>query len=595
MSRGRAGWEAGWPRLPDSRLPPTLLSVVHTALMAPDPSGRLGLPLQLLLLTCCFAAAWADLLTWLWPSNQTNESTASLVSVPPGGPPVQPTEGTITHVGSQDGPTEQGMASASPEPPLERLEAGQGKASTAPPASAASRTGPDTKEENIAGVGAKILNVALGIRSFVQLWDDTTSTENASKVETLAPATPTDPLTFPGPSSTPQENGTALWLTSGALHSPDTKKTEAGSLPVPTQPPPSPDGPWAMLSVPSVPPKSSGRTRSSVLGGALPWGSLQSSGWPPDLDGKGLLPEAARPGQRHQRPDSLKRTPLLLPLVTGSLGTRAAPSALFPDPPASLSQISLSALPGDSGAWVSHVANSVGPGLLSVFALLGSHRPTPAVQPVRHASSRCLPLPPSLPVCGSLGISRSWLPNHLHHSSGEEVLVAAQAWEGLLRSHCHHFLAWFFCLLMAPPCGPGPLPALPPCRQFCEVLEDACWSRLDGGRLPVTCASLPAQEDGYCVFIGPAAGNSRPTDPTVSFLPFCMSPAGAGMNLTRHLPPTSPVLAFMSRCPSNPQKAGGVRCLLCPGQTEVCRGLHPTLDSVHDEGRRWGEAPARAL
>lgn len=484
--------------------------------MAPDPSGRLGLPLQLLLLTCCFTAAWADLLNWLWSSTQTNESTALLVSVPSGSPPVQPTEGMTTHVGPQDSPTEQGTASASPELLLESLEAGQGKASTSPPASTASTASPDTKEENIAGVGAKILNVAMGIRNFVQLWDDTTPTKNASKMETLAPANPTDPPTLPGPSSTPQENGSILWLTSGALNSPDTKKTEAGSLLVPTQPPPS-DRPWAMLSQPSVPPKSSGRTLSSMLGGALPWGSLQSSGWPPDLDGKGLLPETAHPGQQHQHPDSLKRTPLLLPLVTGSLGTHAAPSVLSPDPPTSLSQISLSALTGDSDAWVSHVANSVGPGLPNAFSLLRSHQPTPAVQPVRHASSRCLPLPPSLPVCSSLGIRRSWLPNHLHHSSGEEVLVAAQAWEGLLRSHCHHFLAWFFCLLMAPPCGTGPLPALPPCRQFCEVLEDACWSHLDGGRLPVTCASLPAQEDGYCVFIGPAAGNGRPAGPTISF------------------------------------------------------------------------------
>lgn len=173
----------------------------------------------------------------------------------------------------------------------------------------------------------------------------------------------------------------------------------------------------------------------------------------------------------------------------------------------------------------------MGPGLADNVALLRAPRLSPTVQPVRHVAGRCLPLPPSLPVCGSLGIGRSWLPNHLHHSSGEEVLAAARAWGGLLRTHCHRFLAWFFCLLLAPPCGAGPSPSPPPCRQFCEALEDACWSHLDGGRLPVACASLPAWEDGHCVFIGPAAGNAWPACPTLPSLLFHGSLARAGVNL----------------------------------------------------------------
>lgn len=517
--RGWAGRrEPGRPHLPKGRLLPALPAVVHTALMAPDPSG-LGLPL--LLLVCCLGATRADLLDWLWLPASTDRPIASRVSVPPGSPPVQPTEDITTQVAPQDGPTEQGTAPDSPELPLERLEAGQGKASTAPPASTAS-----LDKENIAGVGAMILNVAMGIRNFVQLWDD-----NATRMEMPAPVTPTGPLTLPGPSSAPQENRTALWLTSGALSSPDTKRTEVGSLPVPTQPSPSLDRPRVLLREPSVTPKFPGRALSSIPGGALPWGSQQSPGWPPDLNGIGLLPAAARPGQQHQHPAILKHTPLLLPLVTGSLGADTAPSALSSDPPANLSQISLSALTGASGAWVPHMANSVGPGLANNFAPLRSHWLTPAGQPVRHATGRCLALPPSLSVCGSLGIRGSCLPNHLHHSSGEEVLEASQAWGGLLQTHCHPFLAWFFCLLLAPPCGTGPPLAPPPCRQFCEALEDACWSHLDGGRLPVTCASLPAQEDGYCVFIGPAAGNGWPACPALSFLLFRASPARAGVNL----------------------------------------------------------------
>lgn len=525
---------------PQGRRLPALLRGAHSP-MAPDPSGRLGLPLQLLLLlTCCLAATRADLLDWLWSTN-TDPPTTSPVPVATGSPPVQPTEATTTQVAPQDGPTEQGTAPTSPELPLEILEAGQSEASTARPASPAS---PDTKEENLAGVGAMILNVAMGIRSFVQLWGNSTPAENATGMEMPTLATPTGPLTFPVPSSAPQENGTTSWLTSGALSSPDTKRTEAGSLPVPTQPLPSPDRPRTLLGEPSVPPKSPGRALSSMRGGALPWGSQQSPAWPPDLDGKGLLPGI------------LERTPLLLPLVMGSLGAHAAPSAGSSDAPANLSPISLSASTGDRGAWVPHGANSVGPGLADYLALLRFPRPTPTVQPARHLAGRCLPLPPSLPVCGSLGIGRSWLPNHLHHSSGEEVLAAARAWGGLLRTHCHRFLAWFFCLLLAPPCATGSSPSPPPCRQFCEALEDACWSHLDGGRLPVACASLPSREDGHCVFIGPAAGNAWPTRSTLSVLLFPGSPARAGVNLAQA--PLPPVLAFVG-----PQEAGVPHLLGC--------------------------------
>lgn len=493
-ARGREAGGGGGPAPPlDSRgrLP---LCGAHS-LMAPDPSGRRGHCGLLLLLACCLAPTRADLMSWLW-SADTAGSTVTLASKPPGSSPVPPTEDTTTHVAPQDDPTQQWKALASPEPPLERPELGQGQAPTVP--SAASTASPDTKEENIAGVGAKILNVALGIRSFVQLWDDTTPTKSSARAGTPGPENLTDPLTTPGPSSGPQDDRTTLWLSTGAPSSPDTQRTEAGTLPEPTRPPPSPDRPRALLGEPVVPPPSPGRASpSSARAGAPPQGSQPPPGWPQELDSKGLLPAAARPGQQHRRPADCTHTPPPLALVTGSPGVHAGPWALSSDPSAKLSHAALLALSGDRGAWVPHVANPAGPGLAASSALLG-------------AAGRCLPLLPSLALCGHLGIGRFWLPNHLHHTSGEEVQAAVRAWGALLQTHCHRFLAWFFCLLLAPPCGPGALPGPPPCRQFCEALEDACWSRLDGRGLPFPCASLPAREDGRCVFIGPPAGNGRP-------------------------------------------------------------------------------------
>lgn len=507
--------------------------------MARDPGGRLGLLLLLLLLTYGLAAAQVDLLNWLW-APRTAGPTVEPASAPPRSPHVQPTEETAAHVAPRDDPTEQGRAPASPEPPPGRLETGRDPASAAPTASTA---GPDTKEENIAGVGAKILNVAQGIRSFVQLWDGTTPSQSSTGAETPAPGTPTAPLTLPGPSGVPPEDGTTLWLGSRALTSPDTQRTEAGTLPVPTQLPPSPGGPLAPPREPSVPPSSPGRASlSSVPGGAPPRGTQPSPGRPHDLDGGGPSPVAARARQQRRLADSRRPAPHLLPLVTGLLGAQAAPLALSSDLPALVPPIPLPAVTGDKGAWAPHLANSVGPGLANNSALPGADLPTPTGQPARPAAGRCLPLPPSLPVCGHLGIGRSWLPNHLRHASSEEVRAAARAWGALLRTHCHRFLAWFFCLLLAPPCGAGRLPAPPPCRQFCEALEDACWSHLDGGGLPVTCASLPAQEDGVCVFIGPGAGNwqAHPPHPVLPVPPRGTWPCWCEPGAEAPTPPTMP-------------------------------------------------------
>ncbi|KAK2089728.1 hypothetical protein P7K49_032394 [Saguinus oedipus] len=456
--------------------------------MAPDPSGH-GV---LLLLFCCLAAAQADLLdlSWLWPSKDTSHTAATVPKL---------TAGPTMLVAPQNGSTEPETVPGNPEPPSELLEGGQDS-----PTSAESL---DAPEKNIAGVGAEILNVAEGIRSFVQRWNDTTPTESVARAETLALETPVGPLAHPGPSDDPWENGTALWPGRGTLSSPGPHTTEAGNLPAPTLSPPSLGRPLAPLTGPPGPLPSSGRASlSSLLGRAPPWGSVS------DLDGQGLPPAASAPGPQLRRPDVRPHSPLLHPLVTGFLG-HAAPSAFSSGLSGALSQVTVTTLIRDSGAWVSYAATSVGPGLTNHSALLGADPEAP--------SGRCLPLPPSLPVCGRLGFSRSWLPNHLHHESGEQVRAAARAWGGLLRAHCHPFLAWFFCLLLAPPCGRVSPPAPPPCRQFCEALQDTCWSHLGGGRLPVACASLPTQEDGYCVFVGPAAGNwPAPTSPP---FPFCLA------------------------------------------------------------------------
>lgn len=542
------GWGPGRPHLQDHRSRPS--SEACTAPMAPDPSRRLWLLLLLpLLLFCCLEPARADgnslnplnplnPLVWLWPTK-----TDDPVSEPQISSPVQLTESPATHVVPQDGLTEQQTIPPDPKLPLEDQQAGQSGTPTTqviptPPMTTASAASPDTKEENVAGVGAKILNVAQGIRSFVQLWDEDMAAENSAGMEASVSPFTTSLLTPTELSSGPREGETTLWLSSGAPSSPDVQTTEAGALAVPTQPPPSLSSLQAPLRGPSVPPAPPGRAFLSFTQiRAPPWGGQKSPRQPQHLEGKGLLPMAARPSPQHQHSDVHsdihRHIPLPLPLVTGPLvtaslsvhGLLSLPSS---GPSAQLSQAA--ALPGFPGAWVSHVATSSGPALSNDSTLLGTGSLTSA--------SQCLPLPPTLTICSHLGIGHFWLPNHLHHRSSEEVEATARAWGHLLQTNCHPFLAWFFCLLLAPSCGPGPPPALPPCRQFCEVLEDGCWNVLDGGRLPVPCASLPSQEDGYCVFIGPDAGNQAASlHPPLSFSLCQESSARADESLGRGSPP----------------------------------------------------------
>lgn len=124
---------------------------------------------------------------------------------------------------------------------------------------------------------------------------------------------------------------------------------------------------------------------------------------------------------------------------------------------------------------------------------------------------RCLPIDSKLPFCTRTGSKSLAVPNFLNQSSVEEVQGVLAEWAWLLRSRCHHSLEWFFCLLLMPRCRPPGLPSPLPCRSFCEVLRDSCWTLLDEGRLPVECHSLPEEKhDGYqCLSVSNQKGNSR--------------------------------------------------------------------------------------
>lgn len=130
-------------------------------------------------------------------------------------------------------------------------------------------------------------------------------------------------------------------------------------------------------------------------------------------------------------------------------------------------------------------------------------------------SPRCWPIDFHLPFCKSMGGDSFVLPNYFNHSSVKEVRAVLGSWAWLLRSRCHHSLEWFFCLLLLPRCPRG-LPPPWPCRSFCEVLQDSCWTVLDEGSLSMECHSLPDEDDGYqCLSVSNQKGN-----PWLKCIPF---------------------------------------------------------------------------
>lgn len=109
-------------------------------------------------------------------------------------------------------------------------------------------------------------------------------------------------------------------------------------------------------------------------------------------------------------------------------------------------------------------------------------------------STNCLPRGSGWPFCVSHGEVTFSVPNFFNHTQAEDVVAVLSEWDWLLRSGCHHGLEWFFCLLLAPRCHQPSEKSgivLLPCRAFCEVLLDSCWTVLQERGLPVACHTLP--------------------------------------------------------------------------------------------------------
>uniref|UniRef100_A0A8B9H3B4 FZ domain-containing protein n=1 Tax=Astyanax mexicanus TaxID=7994 RepID=A0A8B9H3B4_ASTMX len=153
-----------------------------------------------------------------------------------------------------------------------------------------------------------------------------------------------------------------------------------------------------------------------------------------------------------------------------------------------------------------------------------------------------------------------------------EVEVLLREWAWLIRSGCHHSTEWFFCLLVVPHCGPPGLPPQLPCRSFCELLIDSCWTALGGGgRLPVECSSLPEESDNGYQCLSVSTQKEMHFEPAATCLPVLVLFTCAEAFLFVCLFVRAPQVLLGGWC-------NWVLCIVC---AQLIHSIHTTPNTLH--------------
>ncbi|CAL8265781.1 unnamed protein product [Lota lota] len=135
------------------------------------------------------------------------------------------------------------------------------------------------------------------------------------------------------------------------------------------------------------------------------------------------------------------------------------------------------------------------PTLLAVVAcLLG--------MPSRANAAACEPV--RIPLCGSMPWNMTKMPNHLHHSTQANAVLAIEQFEGLLGTRCSPDLLFFLCAMYAPICTIDfQHEPIKPCKAVCERAKLGCepvmkrynhsWPE------SLSCSELPLYDRGVCI------------------------------------------------------------------------------------------------
>lgn len=148
--------------------------------------------------------------------------------------------------------------------------------------------------------------------------------------------------------------------------------------------------------------------------------------------------------------------------------------------------------------------------------------------------------PVRIPLCKSLPWNMTKMPNHLHHSTQANAILAIEQFEGLLGTHCSPDLLFFLCAMYAPICTIDfQHEPIKPCKSVCERARQGCEPILIkyGHSWPesLACEELPVYDRGVCIspeaiVTADGAGESGPASLLTS-----SHPASRGVFVTRLL------------------------------------------------------------
>ncbi|NXN06848.1 SFRP4 protein, partial [Indicator maculatus] len=109
-----------------------------------------------------------------------------------------------------------------------------------------------------------------------------------------------------------------------------------------------------------------------------------------------------------------------------------------------------------------------------------------------------------IPMCRSMPWNITRMPNHLHHSTQENAVLAIEQYEELVATGCSPVLSFFLCAMYAPICTLEFLyDPIKPCRSVCQRARDGCEPimRRYNHSWPesLACDDLPVYDRGVCI------------------------------------------------------------------------------------------------
>ncbi|XP_028250139.1 secreted frizzled-related protein 3 isoform X1 [Parambassis ranga] len=127
---------------------------------------------------------------------------------------------------------------------------------------------------------------------------------------------------------------------------------------------------------------------------------------------------------------------------------------------------------------------------------------TCALWPAAVRAASCEPV--RIPLCRSMPWNMTKMPNHLHHSTQDNAVLAIEQFEGLLGTGCSPDLLFFLCAMYAPICTIDfQHEPIKPCKGVCERAKSGCEPVMKryNHSWPdsLACSELPLYDRGVCI------------------------------------------------------------------------------------------------